>query len=239
MRKVRSKSRAFAVKTSRVGLLALAFTIGYAQGGSCPTYTQATAGGQPVSGMSNDANIQVDFVNTSDGTWATGDDTGSPQDSAETGVGAWTSMSGSNQDVSAANYSGSLTETQLLETGTAANPVVVVVQMSPTTVASGSNPCGAAGVSSCTHPAVDGNNVIVAAIVYVDSAYVGNGTLPPDYDSTDLTHVLSHEIGVHADMGWQDCASGANCDNSAAGPGMYTTVGPTSCDVTQAQACGR
>jgi hypothetical protein len=194
----------------------------------CPTYNQIPGD----KGMSNDANMKIVLLNDSTASWATGDAAGSPTDSAETAISGWAAMPGSNQDYSVTTNTGAgTTDTGLQATGTAANPVVVVEQLTPAAAATKCN-----GSVACTTSVQDASGTTTGAIVYVSTAIV-NGTPPADYPST-LTETLSHEIGVHDDMGWADCA-GSNCGNTDSGSGMYTAPGPTPCDKAQAKTCGR
>ncbi|HEY2913938.1 MAG TPA: hypothetical protein VGK21_11305 [Candidatus Angelobacter sp.] len=207
--------------------LLLAFQLAVAQATNCPQYTRIVDNSVTDNGMANDANMNVYLFNTSTASFSTSDDAGSARDSAETAVDGWVSMSGNNQDYTVSNYTGSLSDTALEATGTTANPVVVIEQLTP---AAAATQCG--GPPSCTIPIQNSNGVTTGAMVWVSTAIV-NGTPPSNYPGT-LAEVLSHEVGVHDDMGWQNC-SGTNCGNSDAGIGLYTAPGPTSCDSKQFQ----
>ncbi len=201
--------------------LMVAFQVVMAQTTDCPQYKQiVTANGTTDNGMANNANINIQLFNTSAGSFGS-----SATTSANSAMSGWMSMAGNNQTSSVSNYTGSLSDTALEATGTATNPVVVVEQLSPTAAAAKCN-----GSVACTSEVVDANGTTVGAIVWVSTDIV-NGTPPASYPST-LAETLSHEIGVHDDMGWQDC-SGANCGNSDSGGGMYNAPGPTPCDSKQ------
>ncbi|HEY2361449.1 MAG TPA: hypothetical protein VGK36_10060 [Candidatus Angelobacter sp.] len=202
--------------------LIVALQIAVAQTTDCPQYNQIVGqGGIVDNGMANNANVNIQLFNNSAGSFGS-----SAVTSTQNAMSGWTSMAGNNQTVSVSTYTGSLNDTALEATGTAANPVIVVEQLSPTAAAA---QCG--GSVACTSPVQDANGTTVGAIVWVSTDVV-NGTPPPNYNST-LDNFLSHEIGAHDDMGWDDCASGASCANSDSGNGMYAGSGPTPCDSKQ------
>lgn len=199
---------------------------GFGQGTTidCPPVTQESG----TKGMSNDAFIHIELFNNSTGSYNSGSDVQAANDA----IDGWAAMPGSNQDYSTGNYAGTLTDMELASMGTPSDPVVVVEQLSGAALAAH---CGAS--ASCATYLIDPDQTITGGVVYQDPSYEANGAGPPAYPATQAED-LSHEIGIHIDMGWNNCASG-NCTLSDAGAGMYTGVGPTPCDTKLATQCGR